>query len=204
MQRLSQPDIVFLDLGCAFGQDIRRLVHDGVPSANCWGVDLRLSFVELGYDLFLDKQTLQTKFLEADVFDESESSALKSLDGKVDILQASAFFHLFDRDYQKKVAHRIVRLLKPQKGVTVFGQHVGNVEAGRYRHRTDVEAYMFRHNAESWQGFWNEVGEETGTKWKAETELRSMRAVPGLRSTTDEKDKSMEEARWMLFSVTRL
>ncbi|KAK1808712.1 hypothetical protein LTR12_016939 [Friedmanniomyces endolithicus] len=55
--------------------NLRRLVFDGVPSAQCYGADLRLEFLDLGYELFADRATLESKFIAADVFD--EGSALR-------------------------------------------------------------------------------------------------------------------------------
>lgn len=52
----------FLDLGCCFGQEIRQLVFDGAPSANTYGSDLWSDFLSIGYELFKDKDRLQTTF----------------------------------------------------------------------------------------------------------------------------------------------
>jgi ubiquinone/menaquinone biosynthesis C-methylase UbiE len=68
------PDIIkrlkdgqaFLDIGCCFGQVIRKLVYDGVPSENIYGADFREDFIELGHELFRDKATLRTKFIIGD------------------------------------------------------------------------------------------------------------------------------------------
>lgn len=86
-----------VDLGCAFAQDIRQLVFNGVPAKNIHGVELEQEFVnlgyDLGYDLFFDKEHLSSEFLIADIF--GKDSALENLDGKIDIVYASNFFHLF-------------------------------------------------------------------------------------------------------------
>ncbi|KAL4995726.1 hypothetical protein BDV10DRAFT_187766 [Aspergillus recurvatus] len=60
----------FLDLGCCFGQDIRKLVHDGAPGENLIGVDTEPRFLELGYQLFKDKVSLKAHFLTGDVLAE--------------------------------------------------------------------------------------------------------------------------------------
>lgn len=69
-----------LDLGCCCAQDLRKLVHDGAPSENLWGAELKGGFLELGYELFLDRETLKAHFIEADVFD--AEGLLKQLEGK--------------------------------------------------------------------------------------------------------------------------
>ncbi|PNS20240.1 hypothetical protein CAC42_5690 [Sphaceloma murrayae] len=154
LDRLRTGEQTFLDLGCCFGQDIRRLVYDGVPSECTYGSDLKLDFMELGYDLFLDKETLKTKFIPGDIFDEDSNP--KELHDKMDIIQASAFFHLFDREKQKKVAHRVVKLLKPQKDSLLVGRQVGSVNPGEYFHRTNQDTTMFRHDPDSWRQLWDE------------------------------------------------
>jgi hypothetical protein len=88
-----QSGATFLDLGCCVAQDLRKLVYDGAPSKNTYGSDLQADFMNIGYDLFLDKDTLGTTFIAADIFDESEKSGLKVLEGTVDIIHAAFFFH---------------------------------------------------------------------------------------------------------------
>src|SRR5437667_8984829 len=80
----------FIDLGCCFGQEIRKLAVDGAPQENMYGMDLRREFIDLGYDLFLDKATLQSEMVgEVDVFDEG-NSALKKVEGEIDIVYMSS------------------------------------------------------------------------------------------------------------------
>jgi SAM-dependent methyltransferase len=109
VQRVKNGDL-YLDIGCCMGQDIRQLVRDGAPHENVYGSDLKKDFWEIGYDLFLDKSSLKTKFIEADIFD--AESNLKELDGKLDIVHAASFLHLFDWDGQIKAAKRLIELLK--------------------------------------------------------------------------------------------
>ncbi|KAE9378513.1 methyltransferase domain-containing protein [Stipitochalara longipes BDJ] len=169
LERLKTGNENFLDLGCCFGQEIRRLVHDGAPSSHLWGADLRPEFFDLGYKLFQDKDTLQAKFMAADIFD--PSSPLKDLEGKIDIIYAGSFLHLFNYEQQIAVCKRIVEILRAKKGSFVLGRQAGNVEAGERVHRTNPAQSMFRHNEESFKKMWAEVGEATGTKWKVDVEL---------------------------------
>jgi len=169
LKRLQSGTQKYLDLGCCFGQDIRRLVHDGVVSENCFGSDLRLDFMELGYDLFLDKETLRSRFIPSDVFD--PESELKVLNGRIDIIHAASFFHLFSRDEQVIVGKRCVELLKPQKDSLIVGRQVGNIEAGEFPHRTNPNNMMFRHDIASWTQLWKEIGNATGTEWDVKAEL---------------------------------
>ena len=50
LQRLKSSDASYLDLGCCFGQDLRQLVNDGVPSERLVGLDIAEPLIERGYD----------------------------------------------------------------------------------------------------------------------------------------------------------
>lgn len=194
---------VFLDLGCAFAQDLRRLVADGVDSSRCYGTDLRLDFLELGYELFRDRETLRSKFIAADVLEEGgdaegkENPLMRELEGKVDIINASSFFHLFTLEQQKVAARVVVRLLKPRKGSLLLGRQKASAVAGNTTGRSQV-AKKFWHSEESWKGFWREIGEEVGAEF--EVEVRML----GDRFGTLEKPLEEADGLAMSFSVRRL
>ena len=125
----------FLDIGCCFGQDVRRLIFDGAPIANVHGSDLQQPFLDLGYDLFKDHDKLPSStFIAADVFDASPASALKAFEGKVDIIHAASFFHLFGYQDSATVGRRFIGLLRKQPGGMIFGRQMGNRTAGEYEH----------------------------------------------------------------------
>lgn len=186
---MKTDDQLFLDLGCAFGQDIRRLVADGVDSRKCYGSDLRLEFMDLGYELFRDKETLQSRFIEGDIFDANTS--LKQLDQKCDIVRAAAFFHLFSWDNQKIVAHRVAKLMRPQKGSLVVGAQVGHSTPEETPRREG--GTRFQHNLESWRRMWKEVGDETGVEFE----------VDGVERSVTSQFKSIGDI-WLEFSVRRV
>lgn len=152
----------FLDLGCCMGQDIRKLVHDGAPSKNTHAADLKKNFWEFGYEMFLDKSSLKTTFVEADIFD--PDSELKQLDGKISIVNAASFFHLWDWDDQVKAAKRVMKLFKSAPGDLIIGRQGAKPEAGTFAHLSKDQT-AFWHNPESWSRLWKQVGDETGTKW---------------------------------------
>ncbi|CAN9227992.1 unnamed protein product [Alternaria alternata] len=186
----------FLDLGCCMGQDIRKLVHDGAPSEHMYASDLKKNFWGIGYDMFLDKSTLQTQFVEADIFD--IDSALKQMDGKMDVINAASFFHLFDWDQQVKAAKRAVQLLKPVSGSLIVGRQGGKPEAGSFAH-VMKEMTAFWHNPESWAKMWKQVGDETGTDWEVQ-------AVLGEEDLSKRMKTSLVPAgtRFMTFTIRRV
>lgn len=185
-----------LDLGCCFGQELRRLIVDGAPADNLYGVDLRPEFFDLGYDLFLDRENCKIKFIAADVFSQPEK--LMALSGQISIVYAGAFFHLFDRPQQLHVARLITQLLKPEAGSMLLGRQVGSVKPGVYEHGTNPAGRMFRHDDQSWKDLWDEAGQVMGVNWEVESELRDVYRVHVDHRLGD------ESVRQLRFCVRRL
>lgn len=199
LSRLKNDGHTFLDLGCCFGSEIRQLTADGAPSENLYGTDLRSEFWELGYELFRDRETLMASFLVGDVFD--ASSELGKLDGKVDIMHAASFFHLFTYEQQLEVGKRIVKLLRPVEGSLLLGRMLGDADPGLLR-SNDGKTTLYRHNEESWAGLWREVGELTGTKFEVESCLVD---TPGHAYKTAENGPAwINNPKLLRFSVKRV
>ncbi|KAK5746880.1 hypothetical protein LTR17_000511 [Elasticomyces elasticus] len=197
LPRMLSGDQTYLDLGCAFAQDIRRLVADGVESSKCYGADLRLDFLELGYELFNDRDSLKSRFIAADIFD--EDSPLKELYGQIDIIDASSFFHLFTLAEQKQVARSVIKLMRARKDSLVVGRQVGNVNPQEYPRRNGLGT-RFRHDIGSWRKMWVEVGEETGVRFDVGGDMQD---VPNL-GTVVGAELEGESAAMMEFYVRRL
>ncbi|KAI1268094.1 hypothetical protein F5Y18DRAFT_377385 [Xylariaceae sp. FL1019] len=145
----------FLDVGCCLGHVVRQLIVEGVPSERVYGVDLQPRFLDFGYDIFCDRDKSQATYIAGDML--SQDRDLDVLKGKVDIIYASAFFHLFERDDQLKAAKRMVEFLNLENpNVLIFGQNGGPKIAGWERYVLDED---------SWKQLWDEVGQMTGTSW---------------------------------------
>ncbi|KAH0350239.1 hypothetical protein KCU81_g2702, partial [Aureobasidium melanogenum] len=196
VSRLKSGNDKYLDLGCCFGQDIRRLVADEVSDEALIGSDLHQGFLDLGYDLFKDKDRLRAKFIAADVFE--AQSELTPLEGNIDIIHASSFFHLFGWEGQKQIARRVVQLLKPKKDSLLVGRQVGNIRAHEEESSASGSGNMFLQNIESWKQMWKEIGEETGTQWKVEATLEEWPLAHNIKSWHREGTKRI------FFSVRRL
>ena len=159
-----------VDLGCAFAQDIRLLVCDGVSPENVYGIDIEKGYIDLGYDLFLDKQKLSSQFIIANLFDEEPQ--MNKLDGQIDIVYASQFFHIFGWQSQVKGGVRLVRLLRPVAGSLIIGYQCGSYVAHEEVEGVPTpEGRSYLHNPASLQKLWDEIGERTATSWKAEVFL---------------------------------
>ncbi|KAI9830511.1 MAG: hypothetical protein M1819_005469 [Sarea resinae] len=198
LHRLSQdPSNLYIDLGCCFGQDLRQLVADGVRSEQLIGLDIEASLMELGYDLFMDRETLKSRFLVADIFRGAEQGEpWTSLEQKkADIVHCSAFFHLFPLAEQLHVAKIIARLVRAN-GIIV-GRQSGSTKPSEMPAIAEGST-SFRHDVSTFQSMWDEVGRETSTKWEVSGTLDTVGMI-GKKSTVED-----ENSRRLLFTITRV
>ncbi|XXG96252.1 hypothetical protein Hte_002533 [Hypoxylon texense] len=170
LDRLTAPRSPsnFLDVGCCVGQVIRQLAFDGVHPSRLYGTDLEPRFLDTGFDLFMDRDRFKTAFVAGDMLKGGEGDeGLKVLDGKMGVIHATSFFHLFTWEDQIRAAIRMVRFLVPHDTeAMMFGRHVGTTTPGDREGAGGSKRYL--HNAESWQKLWDEVGRLTGTSWRTE------------------------------------
>ncbi|KAK5634814.1 hypothetical protein RRF57_010527 [Xylaria bambusicola] len=166
IKRLNTPGSTetFLDVGCGLGFVLRYLAAEGVSSERLYGTDLQERFLDLGYDLFHDRDRTKATYVSGDMLGEEDSS-FRKLRGQIDIIYASAFFHLFEAKDQMKAAKRMVGFLKPDcENALIFGQNGGPKIPS-------WEKYVLDKNA--WSRMWDEVGKATGTSWRTETNVES-------------------------------
>jgi SAM-dependent methyltransferase len=167
LARLRAGD-TFLDVGCCLGQDIRKLVFDGVPGENLTGAELNQGFLDLGYELFCDADTLQATFLNANILEEG-GILLGGYRGKFDVVQLGMILHLFSWEEQVKVFEHTIKLLKPDKpGTSIIGQATGHLDGISSLGWTKDS---FKHNVESFKHLVAEVESTTGTRWEVKAEL---------------------------------
>ncbi|KAH7402868.1 hypothetical protein BKA66DRAFT_404384 [Pyrenochaeta sp. MPI-SDFR-AT-0127] len=179
-----------LDMACCFGQTTRELVVGGAPAVNIYGCDLQPGFIELGYELFKDREKLQSKFLIADIFD--SNSALADLKGHFDMVYAGSFFHLWGREGQVKASKAVAALLRPEPGSMILGRQVGAVEAAEQISPTGT---MYRHNVASFKKMWKEVGDDLGVTFTVEATLKVL--------SSDHLDWHADGTRRIWFVVRR-
>lgn len=184
----------FLDLGCCFGQDIRKLVHDGAPPENILGADSERRFIELGYELFRDRDSLASRFYAASIFDDD---FLAEWRGRVDVIYVGAFLHLFDFDSQVRVMAQLVRLLRKSPGSLVFGRNIAATKGGDFR----MESFdwdLFRHSPDTMRALWDRAPEG---QWGVQADL-----MPYRSEGWDSRHRGWEgdETKEMKFVVRRL
>lgn len=167
-----------LDAGCCFGQDLRKLAFDGVPASSLYGMDVEGSFFDLGFDLFLDREKLAgATFVSGDLLKKDEP--FPQFEGAIDIIHASSLLHLFTWNEQVQVATRLAGFTKAKPGSIIIGRQVGAEKAGEYRGLNEGST-SYRHNVESFERLWAEVGAKTGSKWKVDAKLDMQDIVKGV------------------------
>ncbi len=185
LARLTAPGSrdALLDLGCCVGQALRQLAADGVDGARLFGTDLHREFIELGYELFRDRDTFAATFAAGDMLkqpagDGDGDSDLSALEGKVTMVYAGNFFHLFTWDQQVVIARRLVeRCLRPGTSDALFmGTQIGSVVPGEVAPSGRSRRYW--HDGASFQRLWDDVGAATSTAWRAEVNALSDDPVP--------------------------
>jgi hypothetical protein len=165
LQRVKNDEL-FLDLGCAFGHVARNLVFAGVPQKNIISADLRQEFWDLGFQLYGDPDKFHGTFCKGDIFD---PKYLEEYDGKVNIVHASAFFHLFDLEHQELLIRRLLRLVSKNPGTVIFGRQAGNTIPWHRKHPFRNEQ-VYQHSGESFKKF---LQDEAGEGWEAKTWFRA-------------------------------
>ncbi|KAH9945914.1 uncharacterized protein BXZ73DRAFT_95435 [Epithele typhae] len=149
---------LFLDIGAGFGNDLRKLVHDGYPVDRMIAFDIRPEFWELGHRLFNSSPTSSLSHpsgLEPVPIPRALTS-LVPLAGHASVVYASYLFHLFNEADQARLARILARLLRRTPGATIFGRHKGLASAGLDDAFTS-ERPMYCHSPESWQDLWRGV-----------------------------------------------
>ncbi|KAJ7050168.1 hypothetical protein C8F01DRAFT_563389 [Mycena amicta] len=171
----ERPEAVLLDLGCAFGTEVRRLVVDGFPASSIVACDLHREFWDLGHELYKSTTaTLPVSFIAGDILDErffsisatepellpalGSLTTLTPLKGKLSVIHASALLHLFDEQTQAAIARIFASLLSPLPGSMIFGAHIGNKHGtGQYARMPYFAGFMFCHSPETWQEMWVKI-----------------------------------------------
>lgn len=170
-------------------------MHDGVPGENLVGAELNGDFIDLGYELFRDRDMLKAKFITADILD--GGGAWKEFEESLDVVQLGMILHLFTWDEQVKVFKQAISLLKPgTDGVAIIGQAVGNVDG---LPAPAWDRSTFRHNVDTFRRLIDEVSAETGTQWNVTASLDDGLSIfDGKRTWDDPK------TRRLLFEVEKM
>lgn len=167
-------------------------MFEGAPAENIIGSELEPKFVELGYELFCDKERLGVEFKTGDFFSAEGGVGLDLVEESFDMVHAASFFHLFSWTEQVEAVSKALRLLKPKSGSVLFGRQTGVEVAGSVKYPQTRSGEMWRHDLESWGKLMEEVRVKTGLEFEAKCEW------------LDKVDKKEVEKAWtrMAFVVT--
>lgn len=186
-----------MDLGCCFGQDIRKLAFDAGTSANLIGSDLEASFLSLGYELFLDSDNLQATFIPGNVFDDN---FLEQYNGKIDIIYLGSFLHLFNGERQKTAIQQLQRLLAPRAGSMVFGRHLGADKGGEFRMES-IGWDLYRHDHETISDIFKQPGNgNEDVSWAVSSSLSRYESA---NWDNDRRNWQGDETKQMMFTAIR-
>ena len=160
----TQSGDVLLDLGCCFGQDLRLLASDGAPLRNVYASDISNELWNLGFELFKDRDKMPAKFIQANILD--PESDLGQLKGRVDLIIANQFLHLFDWNGQIMAMKKIVELSRPGSCVVGYqrSQMPAKVVPGPW-------GDMYFHDQDSFRKVWQQVESETESEWEVEAAI---------------------------------
>ncbi|KAJ7467478.1 hypothetical protein FB451DRAFT_1352474 [Mycena latifolia] len=195
------PGALLLDIGCCFGNDLRKIASDGFPAQNMIASDLREDYWALGHELFRSTTTsFPATFIAGDAFDPDflclqapltevppfavpnlhSITSLNDLRGHLSAIHSASLFHLFSETKQLELARKMAGLLTPRAGSMIFGCH-GALPTKGYT-LASAGKHMFCHSPESWRDMWDGGVFEAGSV-EVQAVLRNVGKV--LSPTTD-------------------
>ena len=191
-----QDSQTFLDAGCCFGQDLRKLIFDGAPSSRALaGLDVESAFLELGYELFRDKDKFHATLLPVDLL--HGTAPIPQFDEQMDMISVFSVLHFFLYEPQIEVAKRLVRFSRPKPGSTILGRQVATPKAGDYN-GLKQGTYAYIHNVDTFKASWERIGRETSTQWEVDAWTAPVEAKMASQSW------AMPDMYWLYFVATRL
>jgi SAM-dependent methyltransferase len=115
-QEILQLKSDFLDYGCGTGDDIRALVKNGYPPQKIVAYDVNWNNINLGFDLYLDRDTLGIRFMVSEGFPFHPST--------FDVVYSGSVIHVLRTTQAvKKYIFNACAVLKPA-GI-LFGSTLG-------------------------------------------------------------------------------
>ena len=137
---------------------------------------------------------MKATFIQADVFD-SNTAALRDLNGKMDIIYACQFLHFFRWKKQCEVLRKVIDMSR--FGACLVGNQVGwacPVEMDRHW------GVLLYHKVDSFHELWRQVAKETGTRWALDVSLVELSQWGAER---EDYDWMSADSRGLNFVVTR-
>lgn len=140
-----------------------------MPAQNLVGVELRQQYIDLGFDLFRDRNRLGAKIFQADVLSSADADPWPQLDGAFEIVNFGMILHCFTREEQAVLFERAIRTLKHDRpGTSIIGLACGTVD-GTVENWAGKEVLV--HNEDTFKRLVADVEARTDTRWEVDVEL---------------------------------
>eukprot|EP01038_Epipyxis_sp_PR26KG_P008945 gene8945-12062_t len=159
------------DIGCCFGQDIRKMILDGIESRKIHAIDIHDGYWNAGKILYKDidedsddntlnyisdNHIISTKSmlngvneLFCDMASSTSYYTIESLHNSFDYILCQSVFHVLSYNQSCNLIQKINNILKP--GGTVFGSCVGGKTACEWAFTPNGQEKRFLHSVESLQ-----------------------------------------------------
>jgi len=153
----QDPHARYLDLGCCFGTDTRRLIVDGWKEENITAVDVTPEFWNYGLKLYQDASFLNIRTLFGDVTSDPELVKSVIANGPLAHVWTGAVLHVLDQAKVEALLRTVFTMLRP--GGTYFGTCAGSTDKPKewlpeYRNRG--QAYL--HSPKSLKELLEQIG----------------------------------------------
>lgn len=174
----EKGDIKIADFGCCFGQDIRKLILDGVAPEMITAVDLHDGYWLAGREVFLDNANneklngIKTCFFDISLplhHPDAIEARFPSSKGTFDFIILQAVLHTMSLEQHKSTLQRIRMLLK--KGGIVMGRTVGSDPAKEWVMTPNGQSRRYLHSATSLSDLFKELGFQS---WDCSFESRGV------------------------------
>ena len=116
-KRTNLSGLKILEVGCGSGHWLRRMIEWGAAPANVFGIDLLEDRIAAAREISPQRTNLSC----------ASATALDFRDGQFDIVsQFTVFSSILDPQAKKKIAHEMLRVVKPAGLIIWFDYFVSN------------------------------------------------------------------------------
>jgi SAM-dependent methyltransferase len=114
-----------LDYGCGTGDNVRQLIRDGFPRGQITAFDINRESIDLGFDLYRDREDMEDLFVVAGTFPFGPEV--------FDTVYSASVIHVIadDAEFRKYLAN-VIAALRP--GGVLFGSTLGLAEGAARPH----------------------------------------------------------------------
>lgn len=128
----------FLDLGCCFGQEVRQLILEGIPTNSITAADIHDGYWNVGREFFMDNLSHLSTRLDGvtTIFDDfaqkyplpvdATNRIVDSLTNNFDAIICQMVFHVLTKEQTENLVRRMCSMIG--KGGVLIGSCVGSKE----------------------------------------------------------------------------